>query len=492
MFSSARESSRLGVSLEALQFHCDTSHLKGAVNGLTNEVKERERGAWPSGYLVCIAGFVLCVVAFYPGYLSPDSIRQLSEGRAWSFTDWHPPLMAAAWGIVDRAVPGPFGMLVLQNSVFWGALALFWRATYRRSVWPGLCLVASGFLPSVLALLSTIWKDVGLGASLLLASALLYTARREGSRRALLLSIPFLFYGYGVRQNAAPAILPLALWTGFVACRVWPLLQRKAARRFRIGPLALGLAYFLLLTVAVLATTRLLTGGRSSYILQVVLLHDLAAVSTERGEALLPDYVQQGEGFTLARVAACYRPEDATAIYKCGAPGLSLTGNPEEIAALRAKWFEVVTANMAVYLRHRWEVFKWATGLGKEHVCFPYLATSHSFGGYEVNVWRIHQFLRAVFWKLRDTLLFRGFFWLLVSLALLSAAAVGRLRGDLEAVFVLSSSGLLYGLAYFFVATSCDFRFFWWTVLASLASLALVLLYAVERGRARRAPDEKG
>jgi hypothetical protein len=460
---------------------------------LTNDLKESVRGAWLAGYLACFAGFLLCVVAFYPGYISPDSIRQLNEGRAWSFTDWHPPLMAAVWGIVDRAVPGPFGMLLLHNAVFWGALALFRRATYRRGMWPGLCLVASGFLPPVLALLSTVWKDVGLGASLLLASALLYTARREGSRVALLLSIPFLFYGYGVRQNAAPAILPLALWTGFVACRVWPLLSRKAANRFRMFALALGLAYFLLLTVAVLTTTRLLTGGRNSYIVQVVLLHDLTAVSIERGEALLPDYVRRVEGFSLVEVAsACYRPEDATAIYTCGKTGMRLTENPEEIAALRAKWAEVVTANKAAYLRHRWEVFKWATGIGKEHVCFPYLATSHSFGGYEVNNWRFHELLRAVFWKLRDTLLFRGFFWLIVSFALVCAAAAGRLRGDLEAVFVLSSSGLLYGLAYFFVATSCDFRFFWWTMLASLVSCSLWLLSAAGWWKARRVADEKG
>jgi hypothetical protein len=459
---------------------------------LTNDVKERERRAWPVGYAACLAGFVLCVVVFYPGYISPDSIRQLTEGRAWSFTDWHPPLMAAVWGIVDRVVPGPFGMLVLHNAVFWGGLALFWRATYRRGVWPGLCLVASGFLPPVLALLSTIWKDVGLGASLLLASALLYTARREGSRVALLLSIPFLFYGYGVRQNAAPAVLPLALWTGLIACRVWPRLKLKALERHSIWPLALGLAYFLLLTSAVLMTTRLLTGGRSSYILQVVLLHDITAVSIERGEVLLPDYAKSGEDFSFARVAACYWPKDATALYMCGAQGLSLTRNPEEIEALRAKWLEVVAANKAAYLRHRWEVFKWTAGLGKEEVCFPYLATSHSFGGYEVNKWRVHQLFGAVFWKLRNTILFRGFFWLLVTLALLSAAVAGRLRGELEAVFVLSSSGLLYGLAYFFIAPACDFRFFWWTMLASLVSFSLCLLFAAGRRQSRREPDEKG
>lgn len=444
---------------------------------------------WLTGYLVCAAGFLLCVLSFYPGYVSPDSIRQLAEGRAWDFTDWHPPLMAAVWGVVDRAVPGPFGMLLLHNAAFWGALAVFWKATYRRSVWLGLCLVGLGFLPTALALLSTVWKDVGLGASLLLASALLHTSRRTNSGGALLLSVPLLFYGYGVRQNAAPAILPLAVWSGVVAWRLfgppkWTARGRVAAAL----PFALGLAYFLLLTAAVLTTTRLLAGGRSSYIVQAVLLHDLAAVSKERGEAFFPDYLTAGENFSQGNAAAYYTPDSTVPLFRAEGSGLRLTERPEEFAALRAKWMEVVPANKAIYLRHRWEAFKALTALNREEVCFPYLATSRTLDGRDVNKWRVHQLLRAVFWKLRNTFFFRGFWWLLASLSLLCLSLAGRLRGDLETVFALSLSGLLYGVGYFFYATSCDFRFFWWTALASLVGLCLTLSYAVERRQARRAP----
>jgi hypothetical protein len=437
------------------------------------------------GYLVCLAGLLLCVIAFYPGYMSPDSIRQLTEGRAWSFTDWHPPLMAAVWGVADRVIPGPFGMLLLHNAAFWGALAIFWRMTYRRSVWLGLCLVGLGFLPSVLALLSTIWKDVGLGVSLLLASALLYTSRRTNYGGALLISIPLLFYGYGVRQNAAPAILPLALWTGFIACRIFPSLKSKSVAR-RVLPFVLGLAYFFLLTASVLTTTWILTGGRSSYILQTVLLHDLTAISKERGEALFPGYVLRDEKFSLENVVANFHPDQATLLTRGENPALRLTENSEEIEELRAKWLEVVPSNKTIYLRHRWETFKWGIGFDKEEVCFPYLATARQFGGYDVNNWRIHQYLRAVFWKLRNTLFFRGFFWLLASLVLLCLSLRGRLQDDLELVFVLSLSGFLYGIAYFFIAPSCDFRFFWWTVLASLVSICFSVSFAVKRWQTRR------
>lgn len=457
------------------------------LNRLTNVA--RTGAPWPrlAGPLACAAGFVLCVAAFYPGYMSPDSLRQLAEGRAWSFTDWHPPLMAAVWGLADRIVPGPFGMLLLHNAAFWGALAVFWRTTYRRSLVVGLCLVGLGFTPTALALLSTVWKDVGLGASLLLACALLHTSRLSGSKLALLLSVPLLFYGYGVRQNAAPAILPLAVWSCYVALRLFRPSRAKAGGLAAAAlPLALGLAYFLLLTAAVLTTTRALTGGRSSYIYQVVLLHDLAAVSKERGQPLFPDYLTRGASFSLEGAAASYRPDMSMSVFRAEAAGMRLTKEAGEVAALRAKWLEVVPANRSVYLRHRWEAFKALTALGRGEVCFPYLSNSRALDGRTINRWRVHQLMRVVFWKLRDTFFFRGYWFLLASLALLCLSLAGRLRDDLETVFVMSLSGLLYGAGYFFYGTSCDFRFTWWTALASLVGACLLTLHAFERRRARR------
>ena len=453
--------------------------------------KESARWVWPVGYAVCAAGFALAVVAFYPGYMSPDSMSQLTQGRAWEFTDWHPPLMAALWGLLDRVFPGPAGMLVLHNAAYWGAAALFWRATYRRSAWLGLGLAGFGFMPQVLSNLSTVWKDVGMGVSLLLASALLYRSRQTGSKAALLASAPLLFYGYGVRLNAAPAVLPLALWAGFLACRVLTPLRPWAARRPRLLPAAVGCAYFLALTGAVTLTTEALVRGNHAYAGQTVLLHDLAAVSVARGEPLFPEYIVADEHFSMEKVAQRYAPYISTAIVGFENSGLRLSGDPRDMEALRAKWLEVVARNPGAYLRHRWAAFEWAAGLNRPEVCFPYLIASYGRFDYKTNDLAVHRLLKAYFWAARNTLLFRGFFWLLVALALLYFSLRGRLRGDLELVFVLALSGLLYGAAYFFIAPSCDFRFFWWTMLAATAGLLFFTSFAAgrlrESYRARRA-----
>jgi hypothetical protein len=457
------------------------------------ETAEEKSGGrvWLIGYLVCVAGFTLTVVSFYPGYMSPDSTGQLMQARAWEFNDWHPPLMAAVWGVVDRIIPGPAGMFVLQTAAYWGASALFWRATYRRSLLLGLALVAFGFMPQVLAHLSTVWKDTGMGVALLLASALLYRARQTNSRVALVLSLPLLFYGYGVRLNAAPAVLPLALWAGFIACKVFPFLRSRAERWPRVLPASVGVACFLLLMCAVTLTTEVLIKGKHSYTGQTVLLHDLAAISVARNEALFPDYITRDEHFSLEKVAQQYMPTVATPVVGIETSGLKISGDARDMSALRAKWLEVVPRNAAVYLRHRWHAFEWATGLNQPDVCLPYMIASTSPFGYKTNDLALHRLLKAYFWSLRNTVFFRGFFWLLICAALLYFSLRGRLRGHLEFVFVLASSGLLYGSAYFFIAPSCDFRFFWWTMLAAMVSLLFFIAHAIDYRRASLATVKK-
>src|SRR5258705_3642102 len=229
------------------------------------------------GYALCLAGFVLTLVAFSPGLMSPDSVDQWHQGRAWIFYDVHPPIMSAFWGILDRVWPGPFLMLVFHNLLFWGGAALFWRLTKDKSFVPALAFPCFGFMPQVWAPFTTIWQDIGLGAALLLAAALLYSADQKRSRAALFCSLPLMFYASGARLNAVTATLPLALWSGLIACRIFPGLQVGVPARARgILPAVVGLVYPFALLFAVDLTTKALTGGQTLFPYHQGLLHRLA------------------------------------------------------------------------------------------------------------------------------------------------------------------------------------------------------------------------
>jgi hypothetical protein len=446
-----------------------------------------------SGYLVCLAGFVLTVAAFYPGVMSPDSIDQWGQGRAWDFYDIHPPIMSALWGLLDRVWAGPAGMLLFHNALFWGAAALFWRLTRERSRALSLAFAAFGFMPQVLALLGSIWKDVGLGASLFMASAFLYGAERRGWRYALLAACPLLFYGYGARLNAAPAVLPLALWSAVIACRQFPRLAARAAS-FKLLPVLLGVAYFVALTAAVAVVTQALTHGRTLYPFQQVMLHDLAAVSKETGRSHFPGYVTAAENFSLGGVSGQYTAEWVNTLIYGDPPPLKSTRDPENIRSLRAAWWEAVSHNKSAYLGHRWAVFRNLTGLGTPMV---YKAFNPATGMNNPPEFRtrpnaLTRALTSYFFLFANSPFFRGFIWILVCAALVYLSLRLRLKGDLGAVFALSSSGLAYAAAYFFVTPSSEFRYLWWTVLAASVSAILFAVHLSEHRAMLRARTRAG
>jgi hypothetical protein len=442
------------------------------------------------GYALCVAGCLICLIAFYPGYMSPDSRDQWNQGRNWIFWDYHPPLMSAVWGILDRYIPGPFGMLLLHNAIFWAGAAVFWRHTWRKSILLGLGLIGFAFLPPVLALLSTIWKDVGLGAAFLLASALLYGASKTHSRASLFASSIFLFYGYAVRLNAAPAVIPLALWSGFIACRMFPSLKRRT-ESLKLLPVICGIGYFLVLALAVnLTTSFLIRKTGTSYPYQQVLLHDLAAISKTNGEIQFPAYIVKNENFSLEKVQQRYNSHSVNGLIYGEKPVFKLTNNPDEISELREQWLHVVLNNKRAYLKARFELFMHLLSFNEYYVAVPYLmeADFHNPPEFKSPHGTLNKLVTAYYTYFYRSLFFRGFFWVLISLGLVYLSARGKLHGDMEIIFVLSSSGLLYAVAYFFLSPSTEFRYLWWTVLANFVSLLFLLSYAFHHwGESRRA-----
>ncbi len=50
-------------------------------------------------WLLAFCGLILWV-AFYPGFMSHDSIVQFGMSKSLNFNDWHPPIMAWVWSVV--------------------------------------------------------------------------------------------------------------------------------------------------------------------------------------------------------------------------------------------------------------------------------------------------------------------------------------------------------------------------------------------------------
>lgn len=448
---------------------------------------------WYIGYLICILCFAFVIWSFYPGMMSPDSIANLTDGRRGSFADINAPLMSYIWGRLDTVIAGPGSMFVLQNIVFWGACALLWRATNAESFGLGIAVVLFGLMPHILAQTAVVWKDIGMGVSLLMAVALLFYAKRTGSKIALLVSPVFLFYAYMARLNALPAILPVAVWTGFIAFEMFEIKGKKLAAA------SLGVGYFILLSLAVYGVTQKITEGRTLYPFQQVYLYDLTALSVKKNEAIFPDYIRSAENFSLETARARYNTRSVSDLIYPDLPNpgdkpvLMLTDRPEEIAALKNKWWEAVSSDPQGYLGHRARVFAQLTGLSRA-VTAPYWEPGFSSSPREfrpeenAGTWILTKYFGAFRRPFPQTFFFRAFVWLILCGFFLYKAVRRRLRDDWDLVFVLSLSSLLFTFAYFPTTPSTEFRYLFWPAIAS----ALTVIFGVHLLRREKRPGSAG
>lgn len=432
------------------------------------------------GYLLCVLCFGLTIWAFYPGFMSPDSTGNLTDGRNGVFSDINSPLMSYLWGIFDRIIAGPALLLVFQNAVFWSGCAIFWHVTHKKSFRLGLCLILFALMPQILSQLPVIWKDVGLGAALFFSAALIYSADKTKSKIALLLSPLFLFYGYAARLNALPAILPLAVWSGFIFCRVFEIKGKKFL------PIAVGSVYFVVLSASVYFVNDKITEGKTVYPFQQIYLYDLAAISKERNEAIFPEYVLKSENFSLETLKTRYHERSVSDLIfenvpeQGDLPVLRLSSDAEQITALRGKWFETISENPNAYLKHRGRVFAQLVGLSPS-VTRPFWDLG--FSGNPPEFRREENFGARSLMKyfglfqrpFGQTFFFRAFLWLLLCAYFLYQAVKNKLEGDWEIVFALSTSCLLFTFAYFPTTPSTEFRYLFWSAISS----ALVVIFGI-------------
>ena len=448
------------------------------------------RGKVFVGYLICIFGFGLTVWSFFPGAMSGDSPSNLNSGRDEYYYDIHSPVLSFIWGRLDEVVPGPALMFALQNLVFWGTCALLWAITYRESFLLGLALTLFGFTPHILSSLTVVWKDVGMGVALLLSVALIYAAKKKRSLFFLAVSFPFLLIGCAARLNSIIAVIPIAIWSVFVLFSILDLRQRILVTA--LG----GICYIAVLAAGAHWITYTLTEGRTTYPFQQNYLYDLAAISLRRGEILFPDYVVRNELFVPELLGSRYNTRSVNELLYPGLPLpgdrqiLPLTEDPNEVEALKDKWFETVTQHPGDYLIHRSKVFGILIGLDRSvPASQQYLGFTDSPPEYRGSENAGFQILMKYFHAFRrpfpQTFFFRAIVWLLLCAFLLYKAWKNNFVRDWDIVTALAASCLMYTLAYFPTTPSTEFRYLFWPALASAVAV-IFGIYLLRNNRAER------
>lgn len=427
-------------------------------------------------FYVALALMIFTIAVYYPGYMSSDSVGMLSMARNGVTTNVYSPLMSYIWRVTDWLIPGPGGMLIFQNLVYWTSLAVIgFTAGSNRLL--GVLLVCTGLLIPTFAMLGTIWKDVGMQGFLLLAVAATLFGRRFGGTWPFVLAVLSLFLACGYRQNGIVAAAPMLI--AVLYC---------LSRRVRRSP-----AFYAGLAMAILAA---FLGGLwllDTYRLQdaklwsAAMVHDLAGISVFQNTNYLPAYINRDTALTVEDLKHMYSPLHANSLFIPESRKILEVPDPspdkvvkysltdQEARELQFDWFTTVLDHFGSYMRHRLLMTERLLVLRPRQPWYPYITgiDANPFGltfhrsPLNARITRLTQF--AAF----STRLYSAWMYYAVVAACVFVSFFWRFEYALL-VQCLGLSVWLYFLSIFMFGMSGDFRYNIWAL--SCAPLCIFLL----------------
>lgn len=325
-------------------------------------------------YIILTIFFLANLYLFWPGQLFPDSINQYKMAITGIYSDGNPPMMSVLWKLLNFFYPGPGLILFFHLLLLYSATALFmtifWRSRLR---WLYLLLP---LIPPISIYSSMIWKDLSFTFSYLLAGALIsffMIKHRRPSWLATMTILALLFYGTGVKFQAQ-YVLPVFL-LGF-----WYLFTNFMLTR-RTTLFAL-LSYMTFLAGLATFNNTLVPPENKSHMWQHVKLYDLAAISVDTNEDLLPTFITNRPDFSLRSIEEKLNYERVDDLLNTQNAPLTVGHTPEERALVWQAWFNAVKQHPWSYIKHRFLL--WWTMLNNYPI--QRLATL-DFSGYGGLTW---------------------------------------------------------------------------------------------------------
>lgn len=401
---------------------------------------------------LAVIGFLFSILAFFPGWMSPDSFAQYFDAKRGVYIDWHPVLMAWWWRQLDKIYQGPALFLIQNLLLYWGAwylLAMASRRWIRRYAY---LIPLLGFWPGLLYPLGQIWKDIAFACSMFFAWAMLINAYAQ-SRKLKLIERCSVFalgvFAFGVKTNGL-VVLPF-LFFFWVFIEGW----EKSSR------LKQGLLTIIFSLSAVLAATLIVPRDQiiRTHPFQYTQTYDLLAISVKTESNLLPKYVTDRVGNTPDQLKKLYWAGGNDLLFYNTAGNLT-TIESVELQDLHEKWISALKNNPWSYIDHRLENFK---SLLRWNASFAASVAAPTIGKNEYGfLFSKNSFSDSLsVTPEKHPMLF--FPWAYISTLIFSSLIIfSRTRKHRTLVFCITSSVLSFTLPHFFIAPAADYRYLYY------------------------------
>jgi hypothetical protein len=441
---------------------------------------QRSRSSIPWALAAALL-FISTIAARWPGVVMYDSVGQFSQARDGAYGDWHPPIMARLWALLNHVHAGTEPFFLIQMLLWWGGLGLLAAALGRQARHGAAAFVLLiGASPLFLGWATVVLKDAQMACCLVAATGIaahwLLAARTPPvwARAVILILIA---YATLVRGNAAFATVPFAL-----ALFGWAGVARFSGR--------IGLLVILTATVLALSgpINHRILGAEPNHAERSLPLYDLAGIAHFAPLKTIPG-LAPGQ-WAEAEKRGCYTPffwnpygEPA----ECGFIGDRMAFGDKASEGIMRVWIGAVVRHPIAFARHRIghlnSNLRFWVGPGERDALPPLYSEPNTFGLGAPPTAAARELITGAGFMVASPLGWPTL-WLAVALGLLWANARNAGNGQARLGRALALSAAVMSASFALVSIASDLRYHLWSMVA--AALALVLLIdarALERRR---------
>ncbi|MEB2622147.1 hypothetical protein [Pseudomonas sp. YuFO8] len=425
---------------------------------------ERDSSRYWLIFIPGLLGVLFSIRAFFPGWMSTDSLAQYVDAVTDRYVDWHPVLMAWWWGKLDAIYSGPALFLIQNIFLYWGGWCLFALAFRRHFGRFSYLIPLVGFWPGLLLPLGQIWKDVVFACSVFFAWAVIVNAFSQARKLVLFERLCVFFLGvlaFGVKTNGL-VVLPF-LFGFWLHAEGWVKNSwiKKILLSFFITLAAVAVCYMVIFQERIIKTSPF----------QYTQTYDLLGISVRSGENLLPTYIK--ERINFVDLKGLYTTEGNNQLFYMSSAGSMLTTDQDNLSELNSLWLSAIKAHPKLYFAHRLDVFltllRWNKKVAS-HVALPTMIENgygFSFERNNISDWLYGQVARNswVFYP-----------WIYLCLLLVAMAVVFLIKRNRLVVFFIGGSGVTFLFSHFLIVPASDYRYLYYFYFCSLVVFCIAFL----------------
>ena len=418
--------------------------------------------------LISIAFSIIALSSFYPGVMTWDSMDQLRQARAASYTDWQPPAMAFLWSLLTQIIDGPGGMLIFQFTLLWATALILYKWCIKEGYRFGVCFLILPILPWVMNFQFAIWKDVNMAYAwgLAIAICLYFKNHDKFPKVAATLVLTLFIFGALVRTNSLSGTIFL-----------FPFLCATIFKTKSIKSTVMLMILSCVVVISAHLSVVALLGAQKANSVSYVMFDDVVALKL-KGVDIPTSFLSSQDMMTIEHceyldvhkigAAFCLSDEKFASITK------------EHYQELKTAWIGSVPKNFSTYISFRTDAFLNLIRspslppyyYSEFHVINSPFKVGSGFRQPSTTEILVEQYVETSS-KLFPGL-YKPYFWILISFGL---TLYFWLKSNLRpyALWFLPMSGLSYAISYLPITPASDFRYVYWLCYVTTLSIVIMI-----------------